>query len=235
MAPTKNPKRRPPAKTLVAHKAHPSNFNSHAYAVEMREVALDLRARGVENDPEHVTLRNMRKLPSKRSARRWANRAAQQGGRLERFRRSGNKPATIFKGADLFRLAYYRMAFPKALHAEINTFLFNSQLADGIAPDDRRIYDVGQISRAEDELGLSRKRASTVARQVNTRVNRWKAWMVANLPYPYGVADIKREDLIDLDEAGFSLESATRHYGKAFIGHDAATKDRTATVISSPC
>ena len=38
------------------------------------------------------------------------------------------------------------------------------------------------------------------------------------MPYPYGIADIRREDLIDLDECGVFVETANKHIGKANIG-----------------
>jgi hypothetical protein len=36
--------------------------------------------------------------------------------------------------------------------------------------------------------------------------------------YPYGIADIRAEDMIDLDECAIYKESADRHIGKAPIG-----------------
>ena len=42
--------------------------------------------------------------------------------------------------------------------------------------------------------------------------------MFWNLPYPYGIADIRRQDLIDLDECGIELSTADRKIGKAYVG-----------------
>ena len=42
--------------------------------------------------------------------------------------------------------------------------------------------------------------------------------MFWNLPYPYGIADIPREDLIDLDEYGAELSTADRKIGKVYLG-----------------
>ena len=42
--------------------------------------------------------------------------------------------------------------------------------------------------------------------------------MYWNLPYPYGIADIRVEDLIDLDECGLFVETAGKGIGKAFLG-----------------
>lgn len=42
--------------------------------------------------------------------------------------------------------------------------------------------------------------------------------MYWNLPYPYGIADIRVEDLVDLDECGLFVETAGKNIGKAFLG-----------------
>ena len=42
--------------------------------------------------------------------------------------------------------------------------------------------------------------------------------MYWNLPYPYGIADIRVADLIDLDECGVYVETADKHIGKAYVG-----------------
>ena len=43
--------------------------------------------------------------------------------------------------------------------------------------------------------------------------------MYWNLPYPFGIADIRVEDFIDLDECGVFVETADKHYGKAYVGN----------------
>ena len=42
--------------------------------------------------------------------------------------------------------------------------------------------------------------------------------MFWNMPYPYGIADIKRKNMIDLDECGIELSTAERDIGKTYIG-----------------
>ena len=49
-------------------------------------------------------------------------------------------------------------------------------------------------------------------------INRQKRWCYWHLPYPYGIADIRRQDLIDLDECGIELSTAERDIGKAYVG-----------------
>jgi len=38
------------------------------------------------------------------------------------------------------------------------------------------------------------------------------------LEYPYGIADIRRQDIIDLDECGVEVMSGDRSWGKAYVG-----------------
>ena len=39
------------------------------------------------------------------------------------------------------------------------------------------------------------------------------------MPYPYEVADVLRHDLIDLDEYGLFVKTASKHIGKACMGN----------------
>lgn len=43
--------------------------------------------------------------------------------------------------------------------------------------------------------------------------------MYWHLPYPYGIADVKREDFIGLDGCGVFVETADKHIGKAYTGN----------------
>ena len=45
-----------------------------------------------------------------------------------------------------------------------------------------------------------------------------KRWIFWNLNYPFGIANINREDLIDMDEAAVFVESVNRKHGKTRIG-----------------
>ena len=50
-------------------------------------------------------------------------------------------------------------------------------------------------------------------------INLQKRWDYWNLPYPLGIADIRRSQIIDLDECGMYMEStANRKHGKAVVG-----------------
>jgi hypothetical protein len=39
------------------------------------------------------------------------------------------------------------------------------------------------------------------------------------MPYLWGIANIRVEDLIDLDECGLFVETADKGIGKAFVGN----------------
>ena len=43
--------------------------------------------------------------------------------------------------------------------------------------------------------------------------------MFWKLPYPHGIADIRHQDMIDLDECGVEISDGDRSTGKAYIGH----------------
>ena len=103
---------------------------------------------------------------------------------------------------------------PKAKHAEINAFLFRANFGD----PQFRFYSHLQLSRAEKTLNLTRKKGSTTAYQAFLPINIMKRWRYWNLPYPLGIADVRRDDIIDIDEAGVFLETADRNSGKAFSG-----------------
>jgi transposase len=95
----------------------------------------------------------------------------------------------------------------------VNAYLFYTA-----PPGQRRLYSPSQITRAEAKMGLSRKAGSTTAMQAKLPRNIMKRWQFWNTNYPYGIADIARENLIDVDEAGIFLETCNRGMGKSTIG-----------------
>jgi len=201
------PKRRPAARTAVRRVHHPSLGRGNAYSHDLRLFVMRAYDLGQGNAPILAQLRNSRLLPQRSTVNRWRNRRLTLG-HLRRFRRQGNRYATVLRGRSLFNLAYYRILYPKATAAELNVFLF---YATG------RLYNPSQITRAEQRLGLSRKRGSTTARQANHPRNlQWRHnyW---TLPYPFGMVGIRRDDIIDLDECGVFVESCNRNHGKAAI------------------
>ena len=127
---------------------------------------------------------------------------------------TGNRRAVVLRDHDLILLSLYRVAFPKASAAEINAFLYRANFGSLTF----RFYSPSQISLAEKRLGLTRKVGSTTAYQALLPRNKRKRWGYWNLPYPFGIANIRRRDLIDSDECGVSLSTAELSIGKAFTG-----------------
>ena len=132
---------------------------------------------------------------------------------LRPFRRTGNARASVLCGIDNYILAYWRSIWPKSTHAEMNALLFTSQVARG--EPNPRFFSPSQISRAEDKLGLSKKRGSTTAYQALLPRNLTKRWVYWNRPYPAGIADIPKDDWIYYDEAVFFVEAANWTSSKA--------------------
>jgi hypothetical protein len=62
------------------------------------------------------------------------------------------------------------------------------------------------------------KKGSTTAYQALLPINIQKRWMFWNLPYPYGIANIRRVDMIDLDKCGVEVQSGDRSWEKARVG-----------------
>jgi len=201
----KPPRIRPSVRTAVRRVQHPSLGRGQAYSHDLRLAVMHAEALGRGNDPVMVALRNAHLLPQRTTVRDWRDRTNAMG-HLRRFERQGNNRAIVLRGRHLFHLAYYRILYPKAQAAEVNAFLFYST---------GRVYHPSQITRAEDRLGLSRKRGSTTARQANHPRNlqwRYNYW---TLPYPFGMVGIRRDDIINLDECGVFVESCNRNHGKA--------------------
>ena len=215
MAPTKRPKTRAENLTQKALKPHPSIGGGHAYGQEFRDLAQHISGMGLENYPLFHVLRQLHLYPSRRTTARWRARL-QERGNYRRFVRQGNHRASVLVGIDALNLVVYRSIFPKATAAELNAFLFRAQLARG--ENYPRFFSPSQITRAEDRLGLSRKRGSTTAYQALLPINLIRQWNYKNQNYPHGVADIPIEDMIDLDEAAVYVETANRSDGKAYIG-----------------
>jgi hypothetical protein len=131
-------------------------------------------------------------------------------GHVRRYRRTGNTRATVLRGSSLISLSVFRALWPRGTHHEANVWLHH---AGGRV----RFYQPSQISKAEDSIGLSGKRASSTARQAMFPINlqlRFNYWF---LPSPFGIADVPRSRLIDLDEAAMFVESGNRSRGKAHI------------------
>jgi hypothetical protein len=167
---------------------------------------------GQGDAPNITALREQKLYPQKRTENRWKLKL-EQTGNLRACIPQGNKRASVLEGHSAVMLALYRVMYPKATAAEVNAYLFYTA-----PPGQRRLYSPSQITRAEAKMGLSRKAGSTTAMQAKLPRNIMKRWQFWNTNYPYGIADIARENLIDVDEAGIFLETCNRGMGKSTIG-----------------
>ena len=119
-----------------------------------------------------------------------------------------------FLGKKLVLLALYYVSLPKETQAGVSACV---GMMNGHDPM-YQSYPPIQITRAEDMLNLTRKRGSTTSFQAYGPFNlKWRDnyW---NMPYLYGMVDIKARDIIDVDEARMELVSANRRYRKAHRG-----------------
>ena len=171
----------------------PSRGGSEGYDIHHREEILQL----VENGLPHGASRS--------SVWRWRQR-------MQRQEKKGGPTARNFVGIDLLLLAMYRVAYPKCTATEIIAFMARTSPRAHITG----LYNASAVSRAEAKLGLTRKKGSTTAYKAFTPANIIRRRLYWTEGWPYGVAGIPRRDLIDIDEAAFTLEQlANRTYGKS--------------------
>ena len=157
---------------------------------------------------------NLNEGPSASTIYRYVARRLQLG-HMRRMAHSGNRRKSgLCHGLPLMLLAVYRAAFPKAERAEIAAFLWRAY--SGHLPNPH-LYTATEINRAENLLGLNRKKGSTTAYKAYLPRNLLRRYMYHHFPAPYGINNIRRMDMIDLDEACLTVEAANRKYGKACV------------------
>ena len=101
-------------------------------------------------------------------------------------------------------LAAFRMAWPHAHADEIITFLFAHT---------GTLYDRRAISRAEDRIGMTRKRGSITAEQALTPANLHRRHCFYSMAYPVGIVGTPRARITDFDECSCYLNSTNRSMG----------------------
>ncbi|KAL3937614.1 MAG: hypothetical protein SGARI_002055 [Bacillariaceae sp.] len=137
---------------------------------------------------------NNAQVPSESTLRRWKRKNDQEGNVIPK-RHTGNVVSERqVKGIPLILLAIYRTLFPKAQRCEVQAFLFRAHSGH---VDNPFLYSKTEITAAEADLGLSFKKGSTTAYQAHRPENLYKRWAFWNLDYPYGAANVSRNDLID--------------------------------------
>ena len=190
--------------------AHPSNGYGEPYSQDMRAKVLMEFNNGTADSATNRMLQRQHLYPHPDTIMRWVQRKVDEGHALP-YRRSGNKRATILRGPDFMFLALYRSMYPRAKAAEINAFLYRCNFGNL----DFDYYHPSAITEAEKRLGLTKKRGSTTAFQALMPINRWKREQYWTMAYPFGIADIRIQDMIDLDEMGEYPEDTNRSIGKS--------------------
>eukprot|EP00536_Pseudo-nitzschia_multiseries_P008116 jgi/Psemu1/19608/gm1.19608_g len=104
---------------------------------------------------------------------------------------------------------------PKATRYECLAFLWRSYGSYLPVP---QLYSLKNVSEAENVIGINRNKGSTsTANQAFTFRNLYKRFRYWTMDYPFGIADIRRDDMIDVDEAGIKLEHANKKMGKCSL------------------
>ncbi len=70
------------------------------------------------------------------------------------------------------------------------------------------------VVEAEHLLGLRRNASSTTCKKAFLLLNNHKRFVFWNQNYPLGQADVRTQDMIDIDEAGFKIEHTNPNLGK---------------------
>jgi hypothetical protein len=142
---------KPPPQVPVAASANPSR-GDNGYSEDARALAVAARQAGID-------LSILNEAPSARTLPRYTARHREKG-HMRRMARSGNRRRHgLCHGLPLLLLAVYRAAFPKAERAEVAAFLWRAHT--GHLPDPH-LYTATEITRAENILGLNRKKTTNV-------------------------------------------------------------------------
>jgi hypothetical protein len=158
--------------------------------------------------------------PAPRTKRDWETRIETLG-HSQAFRHTGNRRSEVLQGFDLVLLAIYVKSYPDSTGIQKITFLWD---AYGRFQDPPRFYDESQITRAEQRLGLSRKKKATDAFAAHNRINLLRRHNYWTLDYPGGIADIRAEDILDCDEAKIMKEHCNQTYAKATVNSRCRTQ-----------
>mmetsp|Transcript_4614 Transcript_4614/g.5167 ORF Transcript_4614/g.5167 Transcript_4614/m.5167 type:complete len:368 (-) Transcript_4614:25-1128(-) len=206
---------RPALQVFEDHVPHPSECRGNPYSQDTREMAVQNRLNGNDNNPNTIQLQEQHLYPHPDTVTKYINRQ-EQVGHCRAYRHTGNaRSEREIQGHNLILLSLYRLALPKATHAEVNAFLYVMNSHDPLY----QIYSHSQICRAEQKINLTKKRSSTTAyryqalepRNVQWRENYW------NMNFPFGIANIDPRKVIDLGEAYGSVDGANRSRGTCFI------------------
>ena len=204
-----------PSGLRVKETKHPSR-GGNPYGPDMRMLVLTLHEKeGIDhlkNDIGLAALRRDKKFPCFATCKSWIEQNRQLG-HVRPKKATGNKQTRReVNGVDLYNLALYRKYNPKAYIDEVRAYVHNRNPAN-------KPYSKSQIHRAETRLGLTRKTGSTTSTKAYLAINLQKRRQYWNEPYPLGIRGVCTNDVIDLDEARFTLVSMNRKRGKTVTFH----------------
>jgi hypothetical protein len=197
---------RPPSGTRVVKGKHPSQ-SGDPYPVELRQIVISMWENGEDlRAPRLMQLRHQRKFPSLSTCKHWIHQYQAEGNVLP-MRALGNSFSTHeVHRQDLINLVVYWMVRPKAYIDEVHAYVHNRNPAN---PP----FSQSQIYRAEHQLGLFRKAASTTSNLAYSHVN-LKCHEYWSQAFPDGVAGESMRDLIDIDGSGYRLNSQIAALGR---------------------
>ena len=201
MPPVRNHPGIKPLQEPEPEKPHPSR-GGNSYSQDLRAAAL----------AGHLDIGIFGVTPHEKTVGNWRRRLEDEG-HFRPYERRGNRRPTGLVGSDKFLLLHLRIAFPRLTAAEIAALIFNNSIRDVPV-----VYTPSEITKAENSLGLCRKRASTSAWQAHLPENIMRRHMFLTMGYPYGRVGIPTQSFIDIDECGIMLEGCNRHYGKMYFG-----------------
>ena len=114
----------PPLQVFRHDIPHPSECRGFAYSQDMRELAVQNRLNGTDEDPAIRFLQDQHKYPHPITVDRMVERH-EEVGHSRAYRCTGNKRAEReIEGNNLIQLTLYRSFCPKATLAELNAYLF---------------------------------------------------------------------------------------------------------------
>ena len=162
---------RPPLQTRVAAVPHQSLGWGEPYDQAMRALSIHFFTSGEWYNNILRVARRFHVLPSNPTIYRWLA-LIQRLGHCRSCQRTGNARATVLPDHNIVFLSLYCVAFPKALAAEINDFLFRVNYGNPLF----QFYLNSQVTCAEIRIGLTRKCGSTTAYQAFLPWNRLRRW-----------------------------------------------------------
>ncbi|EJK47066.1 hypothetical protein THAOC_34243 [Thalassiosira oceanica] len=206
---------RAPSGLRVDEVKHPSR-GGNPYGQDMREFVVALYEKEgldhIKNDLNLAVLRRDKRFPCFATCKSWIMQY-QQHGHVRPKKATGNKQTRReVNGVDLYNLALFRKCYPKAYIDEVRAYVHNRNPTN-------KPYSKSQIYRAEERLGLTRKAGSTTSTKAYLPINLQKRRQYWNEPYPLGIRGVCTSDVIDLDEARFTLTSQNRKRGKTATFH----------------